>query len=216
MRVRTILLVASLAVVAAVTAGCGASAPEADFTATPVSGQAPVTVTFTDTSQNKPTSWRWDFGNGETSIEQNPSHEYGLAGSYTVTLTAANDEGSDDIVKQALIAVTPPPNPVCADLQELRATVGQLQELEIGPGALEQLQQIGSEAKAILDRMRTNAAGEYADEIAAVDEAYDAIVAAVAALQDSPTGAIDDVVTAVTDGGAALAALEAAVAEGCG
>jgi PKD repeat protein len=173
-------------------------------------------VTFADTSKNEPTSWRWDFGDGETSTEQSPSHEYGLAGSYTVTLTTANDEGSDDIVKQALITVTPPPNPVCADVQELRATIGQLQELEISPDAIGQLQQIGSEAKAIIDRIRTDSAGEYADEVAALDEAYDSITAAIGALQDSPTGAIDDVITAITDGIAALDALESAVSEACG
>jgi PKD repeat protein len=214
--VRALILLVSLTLLAVGAAGCGASAPEADFTATPVSGQAPVTVTFADTSKNEPTSWRWDFGDGETSTEQSPSHEYGLAGSYTVTLTTANDEGSDDIVKQALITVTPPPNPVCADVQELRATIGQLQELEISPDAIGQLQQIGSDAKAIIDRIRTDAAGEYADEVAALDEAYDSITAAIGALQDSPTGAIDDVITAITDGIAALDALESAVSEACG
>ena len=216
MRARSVLLIVSLVLVAVVAAGCGASAPEADFTATPVSGQAPVTVTFTDTSQNEPTSWRWDFGDGETSIEQNPNHEYGLAGSYTVTLTAGNDEGSDDIVKQALITVTPPPNPVCADVQELRATIGQLQELEIGPGAIDQLTQIGSEAKAIIDRIRTDAAGEYADEVAALDEAYDSITPRSGRSRTRRPVRSTTSSPPITDGIAALDALEAAVSEGCG
>jgi PKD repeat protein len=214
--VRTTILAVSVAVVALLAAGCGASAPEAAFTATPTTGQAPLTVTFTDASTNEPTSWRWDFGDGETSTEQSPAHEYALAGEYTVTLTATNDEGSDDLVQQALITVTPPPNPVCADLQELRATLGRLQEIEIGPGALDQLQQIGSDAKAILDRLRTDAAGEYTEEIAQLDEAYESLTAAIAALQSSPSSAIDDAVAALTDGFAAIDAVESAISEGCG
>lgn len=213
---RAVIFLASLAVLAVVAAGCGASAPEADFTATPVNGEAPLTVTFTDASANEPTSWRWDFGDGETSTEQSPSHEYALAGEYTVSLTATNDEGSDDVIKQGLITVTPPPNPVCADLQELRAVLGRLQELEISPDAIGQLQEIGTEAKAIIDRIRTDASGEYAEEIAQLDEAYDSLVSAVSALQSSPTGAIDDVVSAITNGIAAIDAVESAISEGCG
>jgi len=68
--------------------------PVANFTATPVPG-APLTIQFNDTSTNNPTSWAWDFGDNETSTEQNPVHTYAKAGNYTVTLTAANDYGSD-------------------------------------------------------------------------------------------------------------------------
>ncbi|HKG69687.1 MAG TPA: hypothetical protein VKA92_12520, partial [Segetibacter sp.] len=39
----------------------------ADFTATPVTGCAPMVITFKDTSTGNPTSWRWDFGNGSFS-----------------------------------------------------------------------------------------------------------------------------------------------------
>ncbi|MFN8185488.1 MAG: PKD domain-containing protein [Gaiellales bacterium] len=213
---RISILVVSLALLAAVVAGCGASAPEAAFTATPTTGQAPLAVTFTDASTNEPTSWRWDFGDGETSTEQSPTHEYALAGEYTVTLTATNDEGSGDLIKQALIAVTPPPNPVCADLQELRATLGRLQELELGPGVLGELKQIGSDAKAILDRLRTDAAGEYAEQLAQLDQAYESLTGAISALQSSPTSAIGDIVAAVTNGFAAIDAVESAISEGCG
>jgi PKD repeat protein len=67
----------------------------ANFSATPRSGSAPLTVTFTDTSSNGPTTWNWAFGDGATSDQQHPSHTYTVPGSYTVTLTAANAEGSD-------------------------------------------------------------------------------------------------------------------------
>jgi PKD repeat protein len=45
-------------------------------------------VTFTDTGD--PTSWQWDFGDGNTSTLQNPTHNYVAKGTYTVTLTASN------------------------------------------------------------------------------------------------------------------------------
>jgi uncharacterized protein (TIGR02145 family) len=73
--------------------------PVADFTATPTSGTAPLTVNFTDQSTNNPTSWAWDFGDGNTSTQQNPQHTYQDAGSYTVQLTVSNSFGSDTETK---------------------------------------------------------------------------------------------------------------------
>ncbi|PLX00882.1 MAG: hypothetical protein C0591_00455 [Marinilabiliales bacterium] len=69
--------------------------PVSDFTATPTSGGVPLTVNFTDQSTNNPTSWEWDFGDGNNSNEQNPSHVYNDMGVYDITLTVANDDGSD-------------------------------------------------------------------------------------------------------------------------
>ena len=62
-------------------------------------GYVPLTVQFTDTSSNYPSSWLWDFGDGITSTEQSPTHTYTTAGNYTVTLTAKNSAGSDTVVK---------------------------------------------------------------------------------------------------------------------
>jgi len=81
----------------------------ADFSGTPTSGYAPLTVQFTDLSTNTPTSWLWNFGDGKTSREQNPSHIYDDVGIYTVTLTATNATGSDDEVKVNYITVLAPP-----------------------------------------------------------------------------------------------------------
>ena len=67
----------------------------ADFTASPTSGFAPLSVTFADTSLGHPTSWSWDFGDGGTSASRNPSHTYTDVGSYAVSLTATNEYGSD-------------------------------------------------------------------------------------------------------------------------
>jgi PKD repeat protein len=87
-----------------------AAAPVAAFTAAPASGQVPLTVYFSDSSSGNPSSWSWDFGDGATSDEQNPSHTYTAAGSYDVTLTVANGAGADSLTKAACItALTPPP-----------------------------------------------------------------------------------------------------------
>jgi PKD repeat protein len=68
----------------------------AGFNGTPTSGSAPLTVRFTDTSLNFPTSWSWDFGDGNTSTVQNPLHTYATAGNYTVSLTATSTTGGSN------------------------------------------------------------------------------------------------------------------------
>ncbi|MGC9310870.1 MAG: PKD domain-containing protein, partial [Candidatus Aenigmatarchaeota archaeon] len=68
----------------------------------------PLKVQFTDLTQNSPNSWNWDFGDGETSSEQNPTHTYLSPGTYTVTLTASNSEGSDTETKTDYITVLEP------------------------------------------------------------------------------------------------------------
>jgi len=80
--------------------------PIASFTVDATSGEAPLTVAFTDTSLKSPTSWLWDFGDGSTSDEQNPTHVYASPGVYTVTLTATNDLGTDTVTKPQFIAAT--------------------------------------------------------------------------------------------------------------
>lgn len=80
--------------------------PVANFSGTPTTGTAPVTVVFTDLSTNTPTSWSWTFGDGGTSTAQNPSHTYAAAGTYTVSLTATNAYGSDSETKTGYIVVS--------------------------------------------------------------------------------------------------------------
>ncbi|WP_308219145.1 PKD domain-containing protein [Methanoplanus endosymbiosus] len=81
--------------------------PVADFTATPLSGGAPLIVNFTDSSSNEPSSWQWDFGDGATSSEQNPTHIYSSFGTFTVTLTATNAHGDGTKTKSGYITVLP-------------------------------------------------------------------------------------------------------------
>jgi PKD repeat protein len=81
-------------------------APTASFTASPTSGSAPLAVEFVDTSSGAPNSWTWDFGDGASSVEQNPVHTYGTPGTYQATLTATNATGSDTS-NVATITVSP-------------------------------------------------------------------------------------------------------------
>ncbi len=80
--------------------------PVAGFSGTPTSGQKPLTVNFTDATTHEPYAWSWDFGDGTTSNDQNPSHTYTRGGTFTVTLVAAGDGGEDTATKTAYITVT--------------------------------------------------------------------------------------------------------------
>ncbi len=82
--------------------------PVADFSASTTSGDAPLTVNFTDLSVNPVTSWSWTFGDGNASIAQNPSHTYTTPGIYTVSLTATGPGGSDAETKFDYIVVSDP------------------------------------------------------------------------------------------------------------
>ena len=84
-------------------------APVADFTGTPTSGTAPLSVSFADATTGDVDTWQWDFGDGTTSTLQNPSHEYTSAGLYTVSLTATGATGGDTATKTGYIDVSPPP-----------------------------------------------------------------------------------------------------------
>jgi len=82
------------------------SAPIAAYIASPTTITVDKSIQFTDQSTNNPTSWDWDFGDGGTSTEQNPSHVYSTVGTYTVSLTVKNSYGSDTETKPNYITVT--------------------------------------------------------------------------------------------------------------
>ncbi|AKB77891.1 Cell surface protein [Methanosarcina horonobensis HB-1 = JCM 15518] len=85
-----------------ITVSAGSVLPVANFTTNITSGNTPLTVLFTDTSQNA-TGWNWNFGDGATSTEQNPTHTYFATGTYTVNLTVSN--GNSFASKIATITV---------------------------------------------------------------------------------------------------------------
>ncbi|MCF3648177.1 PKD domain-containing protein [Synoicihabitans lomoniglobus] len=66
-----------------------------NFTPSSLLGVAPLQVTFDNTSEGEVTLWSWNFGNGETSTEKNPSYTFKNPGDYVVTLKVANNTSSD-------------------------------------------------------------------------------------------------------------------------
>ena len=85
--------------------------PIPDFSAAPRSGQVPpnLSVAFKDLSTNGATSWSWNFGDGATSSQQNPSHAYTASGSYDVTLTVSDGTTSNSQTKVGFIVVADKP-----------------------------------------------------------------------------------------------------------
>ena len=86
----------------------GAPVTTAAFMGTPVSGLAPLNVTFTDLSSADVTGWSWTFGDGGTSTLENPSYVYSSAGTYDVSLSVTGTLGSDVETKLGYITVLPP------------------------------------------------------------------------------------------------------------
>jgi len=80
--------------------------PGADFSATPTVGVAPCSVSFVDRSTCAPTSWLWEFGDGSTSAEQNPIHEYTAPGIHSVRLTVTGDGDSYVETKDRYVLIT--------------------------------------------------------------------------------------------------------------
>ncbi len=79
------------------------------FSATPVSGIAPLNVDFTNTSTGDYSTCSWDFGDGGSSSDCNdPSHQFAASGIYTVSLTVSGDGGSDTETKVNYITVYEP------------------------------------------------------------------------------------------------------------
>ena len=76
--------------------------PVANFSSNVNEGFAPLAVKFNDSSENA-TKWNWDFGDGATSTEQNPTHTYFSAGTYNVNLIVSNVKGTSS--KSAIIIV---------------------------------------------------------------------------------------------------------------
>lgn len=81
------------------------------ITVTPDQGTAPLTVAFTafPSGGEPPYSFEWNFGDGNTSSLQSPSHTYASGGSYTATLTVTDGAGSSMTRSAAVTATNPSP-----------------------------------------------------------------------------------------------------------
>ncbi|MCU7548857.1 PKD domain-containing protein [Chitinophagaceae bacterium LB-8] len=82
---------------------------KAAFTASPVSGCAPIVVQFTDESTGNPTQWQWDLGNGVISYLQNPSVTYFTPGTYKIKLVVRSADAEDVLIKDQYVTVYPNP-----------------------------------------------------------------------------------------------------------
>jgi PKD repeat protein len=91
------------------TIGTPVTCPSVDFQASPLIGGAPLVVEFNDTSTGIPTTWTWNFGEGNSSQEQNPSHTYYASGSYSIALIVSTIKCRDGVQKENLITVGVPP-----------------------------------------------------------------------------------------------------------
>lgn len=77
-----------------------------DFSASPLNAIAGFSAAFTSTIETTPVSVLWDFGDGQTSTELNPTHAYAAAGVYSVILTIVDSEKTITITKTNYITVT--------------------------------------------------------------------------------------------------------------
>jgi PKD repeat protein len=99
-----------LPVVADYTIPVPSSAPVASFTGSPVSGTAPLAVSFTDTSSGSITNWSWDFGDGGTTnlATNTVLYTYNTAGVYNVTEIVSGSGGSGTNTQANYITVLTP------------------------------------------------------------------------------------------------------------
>jgi PKD repeat protein len=93
----------------------------ADFTFSPNSGDVPLLVNFKDQSDGSPTSWYWDFGDGQTSDLPEPQHIYTQPNpqGYTVKLTVSNAAGSSEKISSDRVLIL---SPVVADFSLTNAS----------------------------------------------------------------------------------------------
>ncbi|MPM34339.1 hypothetical protein SDC9_80921 [bioreactor metagenome] len=86
--------------------------PVVSFSGSPLTGCDPTTVNFLDQSTGNITIWEWDFGDGNISGLQNPSHVYN-AGTYNVTLSVTTDAGCEStLAMNNYVSILSNPNAV--------------------------------------------------------------------------------------------------------
>ncbi|MBK8816451.1 MAG: PKD domain-containing protein [Methylococcaceae bacterium] len=83
-----------------------APSPVANFSATPKTGNAPLSVGFSDTSTGTINTRLWNFGDGTTSASANPNHIYNTAGLYNISLTVTGPNGTNTKTSAGFINVT--------------------------------------------------------------------------------------------------------------
>ncbi|NQZ78796.1 MAG: PKD domain-containing protein, partial [Ekhidna sp.] len=84
----------------------------ASFTSDPVEGQ-PGAIAFTNNSVNA-TEFVWEFGDGNTSTDRNPTHTYAANDTYSVKLTSSGSGGSDEFTADVTVTDIPADAPVAS------------------------------------------------------------------------------------------------------
>ena len=69
-------------------------------------------IIFEDQSYNQPNNWQWDFGDGNYSNQQNPTHTYSQEGTFNVKLYVSNALGQDSVLQTNIVNVDFPPAPL--------------------------------------------------------------------------------------------------------
>lgn len=103
-------------------------------------------VQFVDQSEDIPQSWLWNFGDGNTSEEQNPTHQYEEPGTYTVSLTVSNTLGEDELVQSNLVEYDIPDNP---EAEGAAGCAGELVELTSNSPDGNQIRWLNSELEQV-------------------------------------------------------------------
>jgi len=147
-------------------AGCPTPSPDnepvADFSASPLSGQAPLVVQFTDLSTvaaGEIAFYYWDFGDGRQSHNQSPLHVYQTADTYTVSLTVTTPSGTDTMQKTAYIGVSPTNDAATVQFGDanLEAAIREATEKPTGPITVGEARAI--QGIEIVDYIITNLSG---------------------------------------------------------
>ena len=98
------------------------SPPSALFSQSASSGNAPLTVNFKDESTGFPTTWSWDFGDGNSASIQNPVHTYATAGTYSVRLSVTGPGGRSTSYPQQTTVYSTTPTSVVASFSATPST----------------------------------------------------------------------------------------------
>ena len=112
-----------------IAASGGNRAPSAQLTASPSNGLSPLTVEFSSAGSSDPDvgttlNYAWDFGDGTTSTQANPTQTYTVNGTYTVTLTVSDGEKTGNASQRIIVGSTAPDVQILTPVDESRYNAG--------------------------------------------------------------------------------------------